>query len=102
MTVAPSTDRLNGSLARLLEVGTRSSCGLIAIGIALPAFGAPLRSPGARLVTAGIVVLIALPALRVAVMGVWFLLRRERDFALIAAAVLAIIVVSTLLGLGAG
>jgi uncharacterized membrane protein len=93
-------DRLNGRLAWLLGAGTWASCGLIATGMILSASGASPRL-GAHFVSAGIVLLIALPALRVAMMGVWFLLSRELDFALVAALVLAIIIVSTLLGAGA-
>ena len=44
--------------------------------------------------------LIALPPVRVATMAVWFLFNGDRDLALIAALVLAIIVASTLLGIG--
>jgi len=40
--------------------------------------------------------------MRVAAMGVWFLFRRDLQFALIAALVLAVIVASTLLGADAG
>jgi uncharacterized membrane protein len=103
MTVsAPEVvDRLNSRLAWLLGAGTWASCGLITIGMILSALGASPRLEGAHFVSAGIVLLIALPALRVAMMAVWFLLSRDRDFALIAAFVLAIIVVSTLLGAGA-
>ena len=45
--------------------------------------------------------LIALPTVRVATMALWFLFNDDRDFALIALAVLAIILASTLLGAGA-
>jgi hypothetical protein len=48
----------------------------------------------------GIVLLIALPPVRVATMAVWFLFNDDGDFALVAALVLAIIVASTLLGVG--
>jgi uncharacterized membrane protein len=62
--------------------------------------GVSARSGADHLVSAGIVVLIALPIMRVVTMTVCFLLLRERDFALIAALVLAIIIASTLLGVG--
>ena len=75
-------------------------CGLILIGIALPALGPSLRPGSAYFVSSGIVLLIALPPVRVATMAVWFLFNEDRDFALIAALVLAIIVASTLLGVG--
>jgi uncharacterized membrane protein len=65
------------------------------------AVGASPRFVNADFVLTGIVLLIALPTIRVATMAVWFLLNDDRDFALIAVAVLAIIVASTLLGAGA-
>jgi uncharacterized membrane protein len=102
MISAPGVaDRLNSRLAWLLGAGTWASCGLITTGMILSALGASPRLEGAHFVSAGIVLLIALPALRVAMMGVWFLLSRDLDFALVAAFVLAIIIVSTLLGAGA-
>jgi sorbitol-specific phosphotransferase system component IIBC len=94
-------DRLNNRLARLLVFGTWTSCGFIMTGMALPALGASPRFVSADFVSAGIVLLIALPAVRVATMAMWFLFDDDRDFALIALAVLAIIVSSTLLGAGA-
>ena len=91
-------DRLESRLAWLLGAGTWASCGFIITGLILSARGASPRLEGVHFVSAGIVLLIALPALRVVVMGVWFLSRRDLDFALVAAFVLAIIIVSTLLG----
>lgn len=104
MTTSPPgvADRLNSRLAWLLGAGTWASCGLITAGMILSALRAGPPPECARFVAAGIILLIALPALRVAVMGVWFLLSRDLDFALAAAFVLAIIVVSALLGAGAG
>jgi uncharacterized membrane protein len=61
--------------------------------------GAPWESD--NLVSIGIVLLIALPTMRVATMCMWFLFRRHLDFALIAALVFAIIITSTLLGIRA-
>ena len=103
MTISSSgaPDYLNRHLAWLLGLGSWASCGLIATGILLPAFGVSARSGADHLVSTGIVLLIALPSLRVATMGVWFLFHRDRDFTLIAAFVLAIIIGSTLLGTGA-
>lgn len=83
-----------------MVLGTWTSCGLILIGIVLPVLGASLRSGSAYFVSTGIVLLIALPPARVATMAVWFLFHDDRDFALIAALVLAIVVASTLLGVG--
>ena len=99
LSTSASSDRLNNRLARLLVLGTWTLCGLILIGIALPALGPSLRPGSAYFVSSGIVLLIALPPVRVAMMAVWFLFNDDRDFALIAALV-AIIVASTLLGVG--
>jgi hypothetical protein len=96
------SDRLNSRLAWLLGHGSWLSSGLIAIGMAQRMFDPGAPSTADRLVSAGILVLIALPVMRVATMSLCFLLRRERDFALIATLVLAIIIASTLLGIGAG
>ncbi|HEY1782393.1 MAG TPA: DUF1634 domain-containing protein [Roseiarcus sp.] len=72
------------------------------IGMLAATLGLSLRWGGPSLVSTGIMLLIGLPAVRVATMAVWFALNGDRDFALIAAGVLAIIVGSTLLGIGAG
>ena len=40
LSTSASSDRLNDRLARLLVLGTLTSCGLILIGIVLPALGA--------------------------------------------------------------
>jgi uncharacterized membrane protein len=103
MTISTSgtSDCLNNRLAWLLGLGSWASCGLIATGMVLQAFGVSARSGADYLVSTGIVLLIALPSLRVATMGVWFLVHRNLDFALIAAFVLAIIIASTLFGTGA-
>ena len=71
------------------------------IGMALPALGASPQFVSADFVSTGIVLMIALPTVPAATMAVWFLFNDDRDFALIAAVVLAIIVASTLLGAGA-
>ena len=96
-----TSDGLNSRLARLLGIGNWTSCVLIAAGLVMRMSGVSARPVANHLVSAGIVLLIALPTLRVAVMAAWFLFRREVDFALIAALVLVIIVASTLLGAGA-
>ncbi len=94
-------DRLNTLLMRLLGLGCWVSCGLIAAGMAWQVSGMSAGSGADYLVSAGIILLIALPAMRVATMGIWFIVRRDLSFALIAALVLAIIIGSTLLGAGA-
>ena len=94
-----SPDRLNNHLARLLGLGSWLSCGVIAVGVVLPILGIGARLGAAHMVSLGIALLIALPTLRVAMMGVWFLLHRDFDFALMSSVVLAIIAISTLLGI---
>jgi uncharacterized membrane protein len=94
-------DRLNDRLAQLLSFGTWASCGFIAAGMVLPVLSATARLDAEHLVSAGIVLLIVLPTVRVATMGTWFLFHRDPDFALIAALVLVIIIASTLIGAGA-
>jgi uncharacterized membrane protein len=94
-------DRLNNRLAQLLSFGTWASCGLIAAGMVLPVLSATARSDAEHLVSAGIVLLILLPTVRVATMGTWFLFHGDPDFALIAVLVFVIIIASTLLGAGA-
>jgi len=71
------------------------------IGMLSPEFGLSQRLGGAHFVSTGIVLLIMLPTVRVATMAVWFLINADRDFALVAALVLAIIVASTLFGANA-
>jgi uncharacterized membrane protein len=94
-------DRLNNCLALLLRSGTWASCGFIAAGMVLQVLSASARSHAEHLVLTGIVLLIVLPTVRVAMMGMWFLFHRDLDFALIAALVLVIIIASTLIGAGA-
>jgi hypothetical protein len=96
------SDRLNNRLAQLLALGTWVSCGLIAAGMVLQLSGASARGQAKHLVSIGIVLLIALPAVRVATSVIWLLFHRELDFALIAALVLVIMLASTLLGAGVG
>jgi hypothetical protein len=84
MTISTGTpDRLESCLSWLLNLGIWTSCGLIAAGMMLPVLGV---SAG-NLVKVGIVLLIALPTIRVTTMSIWFLLYRDFDFALIAALV---------------
>jgi uncharacterized membrane protein len=70
----------------------------MAIGMMLQVSGVSARPGVDHLISTGIVLLIALPTMRVATMGMWFLVHRDLSFALIAALVLAIIIASALLG----
>ena len=98
---ADVADRLNSCLMQLMGFGTWVSSGFIAAGMVLPILSAGARSEAEHLVSVGIVLLIVLPAVRVAMMGTWFLFHRDPGFALIAVLVLAVIIASTLLGAGA-
>jgi uncharacterized membrane protein len=90
--------RLDESLARLLKWGTWLSCALIAVGIALPLVMIHIGLARVNLVSVGIWLLITLPVLRVALMGLWFVVYRDVPFAVAAALVLCIIVLSAILG----
>ncbi|HET9621618.1 MAG TPA: DUF1634 domain-containing protein [Kofleriaceae bacterium] len=76
-------------LARVLGVGTALASALIGLGIVA---GVP------RLVTAGIAAIIALPAIRVAIMLGAFVRARDGRAAAIALAVLAILALGVLVG----
>jgi uncharacterized membrane protein len=97
--------RLESLLAGLLYYGSWLACAVIAVGLVLafaqegfgPGNGAP--SSGMRVVTAGIALFILLPVLRVCVMLVVFVRERDYRFVAIAAAVLAIILVGTAVGM---
>ncbi|HEY3593064.1 MAG TPA: DUF1634 domain-containing protein [Polyangiaceae bacterium] len=83
-------DPLNRVLARLLEVGTWLSSFIIAVGLFVPA--------RTTVVTAGIALFIALPVVRVLVMFVTFVRRRDGWGIIIAGLVLTIIALGAALG----
>jgi uncharacterized membrane protein len=87
--------QLESLLGRLLQYGTLAASGIIALGLALSVSSGPL---GARIAAAGIALFILLPALRVAVMLVFFLHTGDYRYGAIAALVLLIISVSFLIG----
>ncbi|AZW20778.1 DUF1634 domain-containing protein [Bordetella bronchiseptica] len=86
-------------LAVLLRAGTWAACLIIAAGLLLGMIDAPA---GARVVNAGIVLFIALPAARLLAMLAAFARQRDWRYALIVALVLAIIAAGLALGLRAG
>jgi len=96
-----SPDGLMKPLARLLGVGSWVSVGLIAAGMVMEALSLHAPVDGARVVSAGIGLLLALPCLGVLTAAIGFCLRREFDFALVALTVLAITVVSIVFGVHA-
>lgn len=75
---------LHHRVALVLRVGTWVASAVIAVGLVLPS--------GAPVVTTGIALFIALPIIRVTVMLVEFVRRRDYRIATIAALVLIIIV----------
>jgi uncharacterized membrane protein len=85
--------RLEAILTALLRYGAMFASAWIAIGLLLGD-----SAVGGRCLAGGIVMLIALPVLRVAIMTVMFAFERDYRFALISAAVLSIIAVGFALG----
>jgi uncharacterized membrane protein len=74
----------------VLEVGTWVASAVVAIGL-----GASLALPsGARLVTSGIALFIALPVLRVVLMLIEYVRRRDLRIGVVTALVLAVIVLA--------
>lgn len=106
MTVNQNASRqLERRLAALLYYGTWIASGVTALGLAvsLLAAGTSAAAPsraglGERIITAGVLLFIVLPVLRVLVMLITYLLARELRLAVIAALVLCILA----LGLGFG
>jgi uncharacterized membrane protein len=87
--------RLDGLLAGLLLYGTWLASGVTFLGLSLAFTGA---RDGLRLVTLGIALFIALPALRVCLMLLVFARQRDRRFIAISALVLAILLTAFELG----
>jgi uncharacterized membrane protein len=92
--------RIEGFLGGLLRYGALVASGWIALGMALNLIGGGALPSliAERCLAVGIVLLIALPVLRVALMAVVFLFEKDYRFAAIAGAVLAIIVLGFFLG----
>ena len=92
---AALSGQLENLLGKLLHYGTLAASGIIALGLALGLAVGPL---GMGVATAGIGLFILLPALRVAVMLIFFLRARDYRYGAIAALVLLIISVSFFVG----
>ena len=92
--------RMEVILTGLLRYGALVASGWLALGMALSLFKdvLPLIRLSDRCLAIGIVLLIALPVLRVALMTGVFLLERDYRFAAISCAVLGIIALGFLLG----
>lgn len=110
--MGPSTDdrdrleRLEDVLAGLLKWGALLACGWIAAGMAAGLLGGGWPGPpggfAERCATVGIVLLIALPALRVAVSLAIFLVDRDYVFVVVSGVVLAVMAIGLLLGAAFG
>jgi uncharacterized membrane protein len=87
--------QLEQVLGRLLHYGTLLASAVIAAGLILAAASG---APGVRIATAGIVILILLPVVRVGAMVIFFLRARDYRFGAIAVLVLLIILFSYLVG----
>jgi Protein of unknown function (DUF1634) len=92
--------RMEGILAGLLRYGSLVASGWMVLGMTLGLFKdvLPLTTLSDRCLAIGIVLLIALPVLRVALMTGVFLLEKDYRFAAISCAVLGIIALGFLLG----
>jgi hypothetical protein len=97
--------QLERRLAALLHYGTWLASGVTALGLAMSLLAPQtsslvpsLAALGQRIITAGVLLFIALPVLRVCVMLITYLRARDLRLALIAALVLCILA----LGLGFG
>jgi hypothetical protein len=94
----PELDEL---LAKVLLQGTWIGSSIIALGLALPMTGwsgASSATIGTEITTAGIALLIALPVLRVLLMLIVFIRKRDLRFSAIAMLVLAVILLGSVLG----
>jgi uncharacterized membrane protein len=110
MTESSSSDdrqrllRMEGLLTGLLRYGALVASGWMALGMALSLLSTAsgtahhLATISDRCLAIGIVLLIALPVLRVGLMTAVFLLEKDYRFAVISGAVLLIITLGFLLG----
>ena len=91
LTILPALERF---LARLLHYGSWVASITIGVGLALAVI-----DPHLRIATAGIVLFILLPTVRVLSMLVFFIRKRDYRLAITAAVVLTIVALGFLLGL---
>ncbi|QXE90941.1 DUF1634 domain-containing protein [Geomonas subterranea] len=85
-------------LARLLRLGSLVAAALLAVGIALMVLGQSAVAP--RLITAGLLVLLGTPVLRVLVAAVIFVKERDWHFALFSLVVLCAVAAGIYFGKG--
>ena len=89
---------LDRQLAVLLSYGTLAASAVIMVGLVLPLFSLPSAIGHVPVVTVGVAGIILLPVVRVLTMCLSFLHARDFVFAAIASFVLAIIVLSFVIG----
>ncbi|MGD0586235.1 MAG: DUF1634 domain-containing protein [Oryzomonas sp.] len=87
-------------LARLLRIGSIIAAILLAIGISAMLLGHTVFAP--RIITAGLLALLATPIMRVLVAGLIFARDRDWRFAFFCLVVLCALVAGVLLGHGHG
>ena len=85
------------ALSHTLKFGAYTALALILAGLALQHFA----TWGGKIAAAGLVVLLATPALRIVVACIQFLHERDFKYALVSFGVLAIVVLAYVLGLHA-
>ena len=83
------------ALSHTLKFGAYTALALILAGLTLQHFAAW----GGKIAAAGLVVLLATPALRIMVAGIQFLHERDFKYALVSFGVLAIVALAYVLGL---
>jgi uncharacterized membrane protein len=103
VVVAQTPEKKNGEseeielvLARLLRIGSVIAAALLAAGLAAMAAGFTDFAP--RLITAGLLVLLATPVMRVVAAALIFVREKEWHFALFSAVVLCAIAAGIYLG----
>jgi len=82
-------------LSRTLKIGAYTAFALVLAGLALQQFTAR----GGKVAAAGLLVLLATPALSIVVACIQFLRERDFKYALVSFGVLAIVVLAYILGL---
>ena len=84
-------------VAVILRAGAYGSIALLLVGLSLAtAVSARLGGP---VMTAGILLLLATPVLRIVTLLIFYLLARDRKYAIISLVVLLIVLASSLLGI---
>jgi uncharacterized membrane protein len=86
-------------LARLLRIGSLIAAGLLAVGIAAMLLGQTGIAP--KLITAGLLVLLGTPVLRVVVAAIIFVKQKEWHFAFFSLVVLCALAAGIYFGRGA-